>query len=104
MTGFFSSITITATQLYHILFGAQYAGNNQSVERDTLYLKTIEKSTSDILQQHSCSGHQIRNAGVKRVDVIIGISTYINQLALTGFGILTVLNRRNTPTLGSRNL
>jgi hypothetical protein len=48
--------------------------------------------------------HEVRDAGIELVDVIVWIRTHIHQLALTSLGILTVLHRRYSPLLSCGEL
>ena len=104
VTGVLGGITITTAQFGDILLRTEYTGHNQLMHGDTLDIKAVEEGLSDILQQHSGTRHQIRDAGVKRVDVVIGIRPHIDQFALTRLSILTVLDRRDAPLLGSHQL
>ena len=104
MAGLLCSIAITTTQLDHIFLRAEYAGNNQFMHGDTLNIKAVEKCLTDILQENSSTRHEIWNAGIERIDMEIGVRADINQFTLTGLGILTILNRRYAPLLGSNQL
>ena len=104
MAGLLCSIAITTTQLDHIFLRAKYAGNNQFMHGDTLNIKAVEESLTDILQENSSTRHEIWNAGIERINMEIGIRADINQFTLTGFSILTILNRRYAPLLGSNQL
>ena len=104
MTGILGGIAITSAQLRHILLRTQYAGDYHLMQRYTLDIKTIVECLSDILQKNSCTRHQIRDAGIQRVDVIIWIGSDIHQFALTGLGILTVSDRCDSPLLRCHQL
>ena len=66
-----SGIAVATTQFYHIFLRTEHTGNYQLMEGHTLHVKTIVEGLSDVLQQDGCMGHQIRNAGIKRVDMIV---------------------------------
>jgi hypothetical protein len=70
------------------------------MEGYALHIQTIEESLTDILQEHRSARHQIRDAGVQRIDVIIGIGPDINEFSLARLGIFAVTYRRYAPLMG----
>ncbi len=104
VTGVLGGIAVTAAQFGDILLRTEHTGHNDLMHGDALDIQTVEERLTDILQQHGGTRHQVGNAGVKRVDMEIGIGAHIDQFALTRLGILTVLDRRDAPLLGSHQL
>ena len=104
MTGILRSITITPTEFHHILLRAEHAGNNDLMQRHTLYVETIEECLPNILQQYGCTRHEIGYARIKRINVVIRVGSHINEFAFALLSISTVLNRRDAPTIGGSQL
>lgn len=69
-----------------------------------LHVKTVEEGLSDILKQHSRTRHEIGDARIERIDVIIRIGCHIDQFSLTGLSIGTISHRRDTQLSSRRQL
>ena len=104
MTRILRSITITPTELHDILLGAEHAGDDDLMQGHTLHVETIEERLPNILQQHGCTRYEIGNARIKRIDVVIRVGSHINKFTFAHLSISTVLNRRDAPTIGGRQL
>lgn len=104
MAGILRGIAVAPAQLNDILLRAQHAGDNHLMQRHTLDIERVVERLADILEQNGCSRHQIRNAGIQRIDVIIRIGANIDQFTLAHLGILAVLDGRYAPLLGSSQL
>jgi hypothetical protein len=70
----------------------------------SLDIETVEERLTDIMQKNGSTGHQIRDAGIKWINVIIRTGGDIHQLALAGFCILTVTYGRHSPMLRGHQL
>ena len=104
MTGVLGGIAVTATQLHHIVLRTKHAGDNQLVEGHTLHVETVEERLADVLQQDGSSRHEVWDARIERIDMIIGIGTDIDQFALAALCVFTVLDGSDAPLLGSHQL
>ena len=97
-------ILVETTQTSNIFLRSQHTRYNETMQGNTFHLQTIKECLSNILQENSRMRHKIRNALMERVYMIEWIATDINQLTLAHFRILTVLYRRNAPSLGCYQL
>ena len=97
-----SGIAVATTQFGHIVLRTEHTGDDDLMKGYALHVEAVEECLSDVLQQHGGMGHQIGYAGIKGIDVIIGIGSHIDQLALTRLSILTVLDGLDAPAIGSR--
>ena len=69
-----------------------------------LDIEAVEKCLTDVLQQDGGSRHEIGDARIERINMIIWIGTHIDQFPLARLGIGTIPYRRDTPLVGSRQL
>jgi hypothetical protein len=53
------------------------------VQGQSLHIQTVKERLTDILQEDSSMRHEIRDAGIEFVDVIIGIGVDIYQFTLS---------------------
>ena len=104
MAGVLSGIAVATTELGHIVLRTEHTRNDDLMERYALHIETVEESLTNILQQYSSMGHEIGNTRIEGIDMIIRIGTHIDQLTLSRFCILTVPDRRDTPTVSSSQL
>ena len=74
------------------------------MEGHALDVETVEESLSDVLEQDGGTGHEIGNARIERIDVVIGIRTDVNQFTFARLGILTVRHGRDAPAVGGGEL
>ena len=98
------SILVMALQTGNIVLGAQHTGNDELLKGDTLDIKAIVESLTDVLQQQSSTRHQIGNATTETIDMPIGTLTNVDKFLFALLGILTILDRTDTPALCSYNL
>ena len=73
MAGVLCGVSISTSQFHHILLRTEHTGNDDTMQGNTLYIKTVEKSLTNILQEGGGMRYQIGNAGIEFIDVIIGI-------------------------------
>ena len=104
MAGVLGGIAVAPAELHHIVLRAQHARDDEFMEGHTFHVEAVEERLTDILQKHGGPGHQIRNAGVERIDVIIRIGTHIDELTLARLGIGAILYRRDAPPIGCHQL
>ena len=98
------SIAVVTLQTSHVVLGAQDAGNDELVQGHALHVEAVEESLSDVLQQQGSTRHEVRNGTVELIDMIVGTLANIHQFLLAGFGILTVLDRLDTPLVSCHYL
>ena len=74
------------------------------MQRNALDLQRIEIGTTNILEQHRGTRHQVRNAVVQLVDIKERIAAHIHQLALAVLRLQTVLHRFHAVLCSRQNL
>ena len=104
MTGVLRRIAVAPTKLRHILLRTKHAGDDNLMQRHALDVEAVEERLADVLQQYGGTRHKIRNAGIKRIDMVIRVGTDVDQLAFARLSILAVSHRRDTPSVGGRQL
>jgi len=104
VAGILRGISVAPTELRHILLRTEHAGNDDLMQGHALDIETVEECLADVLQQHGGTGHEVGNARIERIDVVIGIRTNIDQFAFARLGILTVLHGRDAPAVGGGEL
>ena len=57
VTGTFGSILVVTLQTRNIILGAQNAGDDELLEGNSLDIKTVLESLTDVLQQQGSTGH-----------------------------------------------
>ncbi len=71
MTRVLCGITVVMTQFVDILLRAEHTGDDKLMKRNALDLQTVIVSPSDIVEENGCTGHEIRDAAVHLVDMVI---------------------------------
>lgn len=104
MARLLGGIAVTTAKLHYILLRTKHAGDNQFVERNALHIETIEEGLTDVLQQYGSTRHEVRDARIEGINMVIGIGTNVHELTLAHLGILAILDRTNAPLLGSNEL
>ena len=104
MAGVLCGIAVTTTELGHIVLRTQYTGDDDLMEGYALHIEAVEEGLTYILQQHGSMGHEIGNARIEGIDVVIGIGTHIDQLTFPRLCILTILDGCHSPAVGSSQL
>ena len=74
------------------------------MQRNALDLQRIEIGTTNILEQHRGTRHQVRNAVVQLVDIKERIAAHIHQLALAVLRLQAVLYRFHAVLCSRQNL
>ena len=93
VTALLGSIAVMAAQAAHIFLGAKYAGNDDSMQGHPFDRERIKETTPDVLQQHTRTRHQIRNAAPHtRIHHIIRVGPHVEELALALLRLLTVFH------------
>ena len=98
------SIAVVTLQTSHVVLGAQDAGDDELVQGHTFHIKTVVERLANVLQQQGSTRHEVRNGTVELIDMIVGTLANIHQFLLAGFGILTVLDRLDTPLVSCHYL
>ena len=65
MARILGSITVSGTQFRHVILGTQNARHDNLMQRNALDLQRIEIGTTNILEQHRGTRHQVRNTVVQ---------------------------------------
>ena len=97
-------IPVVTAQNSHVLTRSGGAGHDEAVQRNSLHLKTVEKSPTYVVKKRCCTRHKIRYASCHRVDVVIRICADIHKRCLAVLRISTILNRLNTILLSRYHL
>lgn len=96
MAALFRGIAIDALEPPHVVLGAQYAGDDDLVERYLLDSQRIEEASADVLQQVAGTWHKVRDAAVHaRVNLKIRIRAHVEEFALAALCIRPTLDWRD---------
>ena len=104
MTGVFCGVTIAPTEFDYIFLRTEYTGDDDLMKGQSLDVKAIEESLTDILKEYCSTWHQIRDAGVQGINMVIGIGTDIHEFAFARLCVFAVLDGGYAPFLSGREL
>lgn len=87
VTAVLGGVVIVPAQSLHVLFRPQDTRDEEFVQWDALYLKTVHKVAGNVLKQDGGTRYKVRDAAVEPLHVIERVAADIYQFALAPLGI-----------------
>ena len=97
-------VGVISAQAADVGLRAEHARDDEAVQGDALHLQRVEEGLADVLEENRGAGHEIGDAGLQRVDAIIGRGSHIDQLRAAVLGIAAVAHRADAPPPGCDEL
>lgn len=104
VAGVLGGVTITPTQAGYVLLGTQDAGDNDAMQGKALEIEAVLKGSANIVEQNAGTGHEIRDGGIQRIDMVVRTGTDIDKFLHALFSILTVPNGSDAPLVSDGQL
>ena len=78
VAGVLRGISVAGAELRHIVLGTQDAGYDNLMQGDSLDLQRVEIGSSDVLQEHRGTRHQVRDAIIELIHIEEWVAAHIH--------------------------